>query len=130
FREFHDHSGPEGSPAAIFGFAPAEDFAHADSEEIAAAFRGQLVRLFGHEAARPRELHVTDWSRGRYTQPAAAPASARGSFGGPESQPPVNERLYWATRETAPAFGGHIEGDIQAGRSAAERVERALVNRR
>jgi len=130
FREFHDHSGPEGSPAAIFGFAPAENFAHADSEEIAAAFRGQLVRLFGDEAAHPRELHVTDWSRERYTQPAAAPASARGSFGGPEFHAPVHERLYWATTETAPAFGGHMEGALLAGLSAAERVERALVNSR
>ena len=57
FREFHDHSGPEGSPAAIFGFAPAENFAHADSRRSRRRSR-PAVRPFGDEAARPRELRA------------------------------------------------------------------------
>lgn len=130
FREFHDHSGPGGRPAAIFGFAPAEDFVHVSSEEIAEAFRGQLARLFGKQAAHPREIHATDWSRERFTQPSNPPASARTPFGGAEFQAPVYGRLHWAATETASAFGGHMEGALLAGLSAAEQVDQALVNRR
>src|SRR5699024_7705917 len=38
FREIHDHSGPLGTPAALFGFAPSAAVAGADDAAIAEAF--------------------------------------------------------------------------------------------
>ena len=50
FREFHDHSGAAGSPAAIFGFAPSGRFDPADDGQIPQAFISQLKRIFGDAA--------------------------------------------------------------------------------
>jgi len=130
FREFHDHSGPEGTPAAIFGFAPADALANADSDEIAAAFASQLTRIFGDDATSTREILVTDWSREPFTQPTNRSDSMRTPFGANHFQSPIHDRLYWATTETAQAFGGHMEGAMRAGLSAAQRVESSLVNKR
>lgn len=130
FREFHDHSGATGSPAAIFGFAPAGRFDSADDGQIAEAFVAQLGRLFGDAAAAPTTVEVTDWSKEAFTNPAArtgdslveanaakASAAAQSDF----SQA-VSGRLHWASTETADAFAGHIEGALRAGLRAARQI--------
>ena len=123
FRELHDHSGPHARPAAIFGFADAEQFARGDSEQVAAAFTGQLTRLFGPQAAAPLRVHAVDWSRERYTTPAVpSPGASTGTYSHPQLQKPVLGRLHWASTETAPAYAGHIEGAVRAGASAADRI--------
>jgi monoamine oxidase len=123
FRELHDHSGPDGTPAAIFGFAGSDRFAGAMNDEIAAAFTGQLVRLFGPHAANPRQLHHVDWSRERYTSPATpSPVASTAAYSHPEMHKPVHGRLHWGSTETAPDFAGHIEGAIRAGARAASAI--------
>jgi len=125
FREFHDHSGPDGGPAAIFGFAPAAVFA--DEQQAAEAFRGQLANLFGAAAGRPVRVHVTDWSREPYTQPRTERARTTATFGADGFGDAVHGRLHWASTETAPWAAGHLEGAVSAGVRAADAVERALA---
>lgn len=122
FREFHDHSGAESSQAAIFGFAPAAALREAASEgDMAELFTAQLARLLGPEGRHPSSVRVVDWSRERFTAtpgPARSPASSY--YGNPVlGAPHMDGRLLLASTETAPAFGGHLEGAVLAGRRAA-----------
>ena len=123
FREFHDHSGPGGRPAALFAFAAAAHVAHLDVDAIDVAFRDQLRRMFGTAAAQVRSTQIVDWSREPFTAPrrAAAHASTR-TFGAPAFQRPVHDRVHWASTETATAYAGHIEGAVRAGFDAARRL--------
>ena len=131
FREFHDHSGPHGMPAAIFGFAPAEQFPSATPDGIAAEFVHHLARLFGPAAAQPTQVHALDWSREGRTMPRvplwAGPMSG---FGAPIFQAPVAGRIHLASTETATAYAGHIEGAVRAGSDVARRVRALLASGR
>ncbi len=120
FREVHDHSGPHGSPAALFGFAAAAAFDGAMPEQIAAAFADQLRRLFGAAVATPRDVRVTDWSAERHTSPRAPSSRATTTrYGHPLYQRPTAGRIFWASTETATQHAGHIEGAVYAGVQAA-----------
>ncbi len=127
FREIHDHSGPDGSPAGLFGFADAGRFVGQEIEQIGETFVTELVRLFGHNASDPKGLHVADWSRERATTPKSPSAKAStDTYGHPGFQVPFLDRLHWASSETAPAFAGHVEGAIEGGMRATRNVERAV----
>lgn len=119
FRELHDHSGPEGAPAALFGFAPVARFAGSTTPEVVDAFTAQLSRLFGADSPAPGEVQVVDWRSERYTAPAVAhPEASSANYGHAVFQQSVHERVRWASTETATAFAGHIEGGIRAGAAA------------
>jgi monoamine oxidase len=125
FREIHDHSGPNASPAALFGFAGSDQFAAAIAEQVAAAFTAQLSRLFGAQAATPARVHIADWSREQWTTPAdPAPRASTNTYSQPQLQEPTHGKLHWASTETAPAYAGHIEGAIRAGQHAAATIAR------
>ena len=131
FHEVHDHSGPNASPAALFGFAGSDQFRGATTEQVVAAFTDQLTRLFGPHAASPLEVHVADWSRERYTSPAApSPLASTNTYSHPLLQEPVLGRLHWASTETAPVYAGHIEGAIRAGAHAASTIARLTATAR
>lgn len=117
FREFHDHSGPEGTgAAAIFGFAPAAALPEARDAESAELFREQLGRIFGAATGQPQHIVVTNWANERYTNPTGAGrAETAPNPAGLKS----TGRIQWASTETAGAFSGHIEGAIRAGLAAA-----------
>lgn len=120
FREIHDHSGPDGSPGALFGFAPAEGFADQSLEQIGSAFGDQLSRLFGADASLPRQIHVIDWSREPYTSARApSPHATTRTYGHPVFQETVAGRVRWASTETSAEYAGHIEGAVRAGAAAA-----------
>ena len=120
FREFHDHSGPGGRPAALFAFAAAPHVGPLDANAIDVAFRAQLVRIFGSAALQVQSTHVVDWSREVFTAPRRPAAHASpGTFGAPAFQQPLHDRVHWASTETATAYAGHIEGAIRAGLDAA-----------
>lgn len=92
-------------------------------EQVAAAFTGQLARLFGPQAATPLQVHVVDWSREEYTSPAVpSPRASTVTYSHPQLQEPVLGRLHWASTETAPSYAGHIEGALRAGAAAAKRI--------
>ena len=123
FRELHDHSGPGATPAALFAFAPSAALGGLTADAIDAAFREQLVRLLGPEAADVQATHVLDWSGEAFTAPSHPdPGASTRTFGAPIFQRPAHGRIHWASTETARTHAGHIEGAIGAGRRAAEHV--------
>jgi monoamine oxidase len=123
-RELHDMSGPDGNPAALFGFAPAT----AARPGFRSAVRDQLGQLFGPAAARPTALYVQDWSAQTWTSPADASRHNDFSLFGHAryQQAALGGRLHWASTETAVEFAGHIEGALRAGERAAHSVHRSL----
>ncbi|MGH3266908.1 MAG: flavin monoamine oxidase family protein [Trebonia sp.] len=129
FREFHDHSGPEPSQAAIFGFAPAAQLNDAPERVIAEQFTTQLTRLWGPPARHPSAVHIVDWSRERFTAtqaPTTLPASS--PYGNPVLHiPHMHGRLAFASTETAADFAGHLEGALLAGRRAADQALNLLA---
>ncbi|MGW0710480.1 flavin monoamine oxidase family protein [Streptomyces sp. NPDC002643] len=119
-QELHDMSGPDGKPAALFGFAPAQ----AVGPGFERAVTAQLAQLFGPAAAEPEALHVQDWSGEPWTAPPAVHRLADYSlFGHPLYQrPALDGRLHWASTETADQYAGHIEGALAAAERAAGTV--------
>ncbi|MFF8990409.1 flavin monoamine oxidase family protein [Streptomyces sp. NPDC014983] len=119
-QEIHDMSGPDGEPAALFGFAHARTVRPGFEQAVTA----QLARLFGPAAATPAVLHVQDWSAERWTAPSTVRHLADHSlFGHPLYQrPALDGRLHWASTETATDHAGHIEGALAAGARAAQSV--------
>ena len=120
--EIHDMSGPEGDPAALFGFAKPLSGARSPSD---AEVLAQLVVLFGPEAAKPEDLLVCDWRAERYTSPPGVGRLARYELFGNGSYlaPSLGGRLHWASTETASESPGHIEGAL----AAAERASRIIL---
>jgi monoamine oxidase len=120
--EIHDMSGPDGEPAALFGFARAASM-HADIETDV---RAQLIRMFGPQASEPIDILIQDWSREEWTTPpVAAELPDCAMFGHPLYQQPVLDgRLHWSSTETAGSYAGHIEGAL----AAAERTVASIVS--
>lgn len=122
-REIHDMSGPEGSPAALFGFVPMTSGgrrpAPAPSELL-----GQFGELFGSGAARPLELLIHDWRDESFTSPPGVELLVEYRTFGHEvyQSPAAGGRISWASTETAPISPGHIEGAIAAAKRASAGV--------
>ncbi len=119
--ELHDMSGPDGEPAALFGFARAASM-HANTESD---IREQLIRMFGPQAAEPRQVLIQDWSLEQWTTPpSAGGVPDYAMFGHPMyQQPALQGRLHWSSTETARSYAGHIEGALEA----AERTVDAIT---
>ncbi len=124
--EIHDASGPEGSPAALFGFLGVRASQRAGSEiGIEAAALKQLETLFGDRAAAPVATGFKDWAFDPDTAAIAdrVPPSGHPDYG----LPPVLDglwdgRLHVASTETAPEMGGLIEGALAAAERTARRI--------
>lgn len=121
--EIHDISGPEGLPAALFGFANSLGKAGSRKEII-----GQLVRLFGRDASDPVALHVQDWRAEKFTSPVAQTDNTDFHLFGHEllRRPQYDGRLHWSSTETSAEFSGHIEGAL----AAAERCISSILQKR
>ncbi|MFE7331984.1 flavin monoamine oxidase family protein [Streptomyces sp. NPDC057565] len=119
-QEIHDMSGPDGEPAALFGFAHARTVRPGFEQAVIA----QLARLFGPGAASPDALHVQDWSGERWTAPSTVQRLVDYSLFGHRlyQRPALGGRLHWASTETATEYAGHIEGALAAGERAARAV--------
>ncbi|MCH9681589.1 MAG: FAD-dependent oxidoreductase [Deltaproteobacteria bacterium] len=122
-REIHDMSGPDGRPAALFGFAPpvsvgaptitAERVVH------------QLTTLFGSAAASPTSVRIRDWRDEPFTSPPGVERlNDYETFGhAAYTVPAADGRLHWASTETATESPGHIEGAL----AAADRAATAII---
>lgn len=123
-REIHDTSGPDGEPAALFGFATATDAEPIDEQAVL----DQLVTLFGPNAARPEQLVLRDWRAERWTSPPGVERLGAYQLFGHEAftRPALGGRLHWASTETSTEFPGHIEGALAAAGRAARAVSTAL----
>lgn len=124
--EAHDHSGADGSPAAIFGFVgwPPHD-RQKDPEGLKRAILTQFIECFGPPAADPIDLVVQDWATNRnivtdrdLSQPANHPHV------GPDilRQAHLGGRVRFAVSEVSKLSPGLIEGALAAGEQAARGV--------
>jgi monoamine oxidase len=120
--EIHDASPDTGGPYALFGFIGIPPEARGQTEPLQEAIIAQLVRLFGPEAATPRQLLLKDWARDPMTATAAdaAPLYAHPTYGPP---PHFGEAwdggLHLSGSETARMFGGYLEGALEAAEQTA-----------
>jgi monoamine oxidase len=113
--------GPDGRPAALFGFAGARAVGPGCERAVTA----QLAQPFGPAAAEPETLQIQDWSSERWTAPPAVHHLADHSLFGQAlyQRPALGGRLHWASTETAARYAGHIEGAL----AAAERAVTASL---
>ena len=121
--EIHDASPSEGGPYALFGFVgyPADLRAQHRDEMMDRAV-AQLVALFGPKMAHPLHLVLQDWA----TVPEIARAQDRvpvghhPSYGLPSSLRGLAGRgVHFCSTETAPGFGGYLEGALEAAERGA-----------
>ncbi|NRB18742.1 MAG: FAD-dependent oxidoreductase [Rhodobacteraceae bacterium] len=121
--EVHDHSGVDGTPAALFGFVgwPPEQRRN-DPEGLRQAILDQLLDCFGKVAASPLELVVQDWALNlrtvtsldlsRYADhPDVGPSLLR--------QAHLDGRVQFAVSEASDLSPGLIEGALAMGERAA-----------
>ena len=122
FGEVHDMSGPDGTPAMLFGFG------QAPLADPVGAFAEQLTALFGPKAAQPAQVLVVDWGQQPFTAPTRLGHTNRYDlYGSPHlTKPSWAGRLHWASTETATTAPGHIEGAL----AAAERTLGAFLTPR
>ncbi len=120
-REIHDMSGPDGTPAALFGFIPAGP---GDSTATEQEVLTQLTEIFGPEAGHPKELIIHDWRHETFTSPPNVERlTAYQTFGHDlYATPALDGRLHWSSTETARQSPGHIEGAITAANRAANAI--------
>ncbi len=119
-QEIHDMSGPDGRPAALFGFA----HAGAVGPDFEEAVTAQLAQCFGPAAVTPDILHMRNWSTERWTAPSTVRRLADYSLFGHRlyQRPALDGRLHWASTETASEHAGHIEGALASAERAADDV--------
>lgn len=125
--EIHDHCGPDGTPAALFGFAglTSTQRAHMGSDVLKEAVSRQLKRCFGSHSPLPREIEIKDWSAEKLIStpadlagPAAHPAVANDSV----RQPWLEQRLWFAGSETSAVSPGLIDGAFARADQVADLV--------
>lgn len=122
--ELHDMSGPDGVPAALFGFARAASM-HINIETD---IREQLIRMFGSQAVEPVEILIQDWSLEQCTTPPSTGGLPDYAMFGHKvyQQPELQGRLHWSSTETARTCAGHVEGALEA----AERTVGSILGNR
>ena len=125
--EVHDHCGPDGTHAALFGFSgvPASMRKQA-GEQFIDAIKTQMQRCFGEQAPAPIKIQVKDWA----FEPFTSTEADRNSSG---AHPPVldslvrqvhcNDSLWFAGSETSTVSAGLIEGAL----ARADEVARQIV---
>ncbi|MGI9116770.1 MAG: flavin monoamine oxidase family protein [Gaiellales bacterium] len=117
-RELHDMSGPDGQPAALFGFVPLQPGQPTPGRDAVLA---QLVELFGAGAGEPLGLEIADWRAEPFTSPPNVDVLGEyGTYGHPGFRTPaLDGRLHWASTETATDAPGHVQGALSAAARAA-----------
>ncbi|WP_299565729.1 FAD-dependent oxidoreductase [uncultured Sulfitobacter sp.] len=124
--EIHDASGPEGTPAALFGFLgiPAAQ-RNGQAAQIEAAAIDQLGRLFGTDALHPRATAFKDWAQDPATATAQdhTPPHGHPAYGPLAMLDGLREgHLHFASTETAPDMGGLMEGALAGAERVAARI--------
>jgi len=127
--EAHDHSGADGSPAAIFGFIGIPHEMRAKlGKDLERQIIDQLQRCFGANSPLPKSIHIEDWAISKTT-------ASRQDLIGPMSHPTIrpnilrephaNGRVFFAGAEVALQSPGLIEGAFDAAERAAENIIKA-----
>ncbi len=129
--EAHDHCGPGGTPAAIFGFVgwPAE-VRQENPDRLRQAILAQVAACFGPEAAQPVQLVVQDWASdpGIATPRDLAETPVHPEIG-PDCvrAPHLGGRVRFAVSEAATVSPGLIEGALATGEQAAQEILGAIA---
>ncbi len=124
--EIHDASPMEGGPFALFGFVglpPALRASHA--EEVTALALAQLQALFGPAMAQPLSIRMMDWARLPQIATALdlAPPGHHPAYGLPAALRGLwGDALIFGATETATAFGGYLEGALEAADRVADQL--------
>jgi monoamine oxidase len=127
--EIHDASGPDGTPAALFGFLglpPQQRKGRA--QEITTAALDQLARIFGAQAMTPAQVTLQDWAfePETATQHDLVPPSSHPDYGLPPALSGLwNGRLHFASTEATPLMGGYMEGAMTVAELVATEVEKS-----
>jgi len=126
--EMHDHCGPDGQPAALFGFAGIPASQRKDLDSFKAAVEQQLLRCFGSGAPRPTHISIKDWATNPFT-------CAASDLTGPMAHPSVihdvarsafwDKRLWIAASETSRISPGLIEGAFARADAVAQEIVQA-----
>lgn len=119
--EVHDASPAQGGPFALFGFIGTPPQARRDAASLRAQIIAQFIRMFGPNAAAPRQVYLKDWACDPLTATPRdhEPLFAHPAYGLP--QPLTNlwdGSLLFGNSEIAPQFGGYLEGALEAAENA------------
>lgn len=127
--EIHDASGPDGTPAALFGFLSLPPKHRAGrAEEITTAALTQLTRIFGVQAMTPIATTLQDWAfePETATKQDLVPPASHPDYGLPAVLSGLWQgRLHFASTETAPEMGGYMEGALAVAESVAIDVKKS-----
>lgn len=124
--EIHDASPADDGFGALFGFIGVPPAGRGVAAALRDACVAQLVRLFGAEAATPLEVFVKDWAFDPFTATTAdrAPMAAHPSYGLPPALRGLwDGRLLFGGTEVGTAFGGYLEGALEAAEAAFKQVK-------
>jgi monoamine oxidase len=126
-----DNSPESGSPGILMGFIEGGDrwrtWARRGAEERRRAVIADLVRLYGEQAAHPREYIEQSWAEEEYSRGCYVGNFPPGVWTqyGEALREPIG-RIHWAGTETATVWNGYMEGAVQSGARAAAEVLAAL----
>ena len=116
--EIHDASPSEGGPYALFGFVGVPATARkAHKEALLEAAKDQLVRLFGAAANTPMAIVLQDWAfeDETATELDHVGVSHHPAYGLPSVLESIwSGQLILGSTESAPQFGGYLEGALEA----------------
>lgn len=127
--EMHDASPATSGPFAIFGFIGVPPNGRKDDAALRIALKKQLGRLFGPQAANPRELLVKDWAFDPFTSTSddLKPLHSHPTY---RPLPLVwDGQLQFSGTEVAPQFGGYLEGALEAADTTADALRTTLKGR-
>jgi len=120
-QEIHDMCGPDGKPAALFGFTAMQspNQKAPTREEVIE----QFVRLYGQPAENPIEVVIQDWSSEIYTSPQDVFRLQNYNLFGERIYEGtfLSGRLHFCSCETS-GRNGHIEDALAASERAVKAV--------
>jgi len=126
--EIHDASPADAGLGALFGFIGVPPEGREDQTRLLAAVRAQFTRLFGPQAVEPLDVQIHDWAFDAFTSSELdrAPLYAHPTYGLPAVMRGYwDNRLYFSGTETAPQFGGFLEGALEAAETTFDQMRKA-----
>lgn len=127
--EIHDASPADASYGALFGFIGVPPSGRGDATALRAAVLAQFSRLFGGVA--PSSLQIKDWAADPFTATVAdaTPLRAHPAYGLPEGARHIwDGSVILSGTETAPQFGGYLEGALEAAEAALAQLKRGAFS--
>lgn len=127
--EIHDASDPRATQGALFGFLGVPPHLRdGQRQAVENACIAQLVRIFGPQAQSPRIYVLQDWAfkPETATQADHTPPAGHPQYGLPPALADIwDGKLLLSSTESAPQFGGFLEGALEAAEITAQRLSAA-----